>query len=179
MLKGSSAKYVSMPPASPHYDPTDPFLERGDVMIDGKNVYVGMSGNATNTAGVEWLQRYLGVEYNVQIIKLAQNVLHLDTVLTLNRSGLLTYYPELVGKLPKSLLSWDKIEVHQEPGEVLDFAANNLSIDHETVIVAKQYNRLVSEYEHRGMKVILAPLDMNIEYGSGARCLVGVLARDK
>ncbi|HSV49564.1 MAG TPA: hypothetical protein VLH35_04545, partial [Candidatus Acidoferrales bacterium] len=34
LLKDSGARYVAMPPASPHYDPTDPYLERGDVMID-------------------------------------------------------------------------------------------------------------------------------------------------
>ncbi len=179
LLKNSSARYVAMPPASPYYDPTDPFLERGDVMLDGQDVYVGLSGNASNMAGVEWLKRYLGNEYKVHVIKLAENILHLDTVLTLNKSGLLTYYPEFIGELPAPLQSWDKIEVHQEKGEAMDFGANNLSIDGYTVVMAKQYNRLVDEYEKRGMKVILAPLDMNIEYGSGARCLVGVLARDK
>jgi N-dimethylarginine dimethylaminohydrolase len=100
LLKNSRAKYVAMPPASPHYDPSDPFLERGDIMLDGCNVYVGISGNASNTEGVEWLKRYLGSEYNVYVIKPAENILHLDTVLTLNKSGLLTYYPEFMNELP-------------------------------------------------------------------------------
>ena len=51
-------------------------------------------------------------------MKLASNVLHLDTVLTLNKPGLMTYYPKLVEELPKPLHSWDKIEVFEEEGEV-------------------------------------------------------------
>ena len=92
-----------MPPPSPHYDETGPFLERGDVELDGYNVYVGMSGNASNAAGIEWLQQFLGPEYRVYTIKRDYSILHLDTVFMLNRPGLLTYYPEFVDELPTPL----------------------------------------------------------------------------
>ena len=108
-------------------------------MMDGYNVYVGMSGLATNEKGVNWLKQFLGPEYRVSTIKLASNVLHLDTVLTLNRPGLLTYYPDLVGDLPKPLESWDKIRVKEFKGEQLAFGANHLSLDEKTIVVAKEY----------------------------------------
>ena len=47
-----------MPPCSPHYSKDDMYLERGDVLVDGYNVYVGCSGNATTIAGIEWLEQW-------------------------------------------------------------------------------------------------------------------------
>jgi len=178
LLQGTSARYVALPPASPHYDETDTFLERGDVMIDGSNVYVGMSGNATSPQGVAWLRQYLGANYHVYTITLNDKILHLDTVFMLNRPGLLTYYPQLVGELPLPLRHWDKIEVHAEPGEQSHFGANWISLDEHTIVVADEYKRLVPEYEKRGMNVITTPLGMSMRYGSGSRCLTGILHRE-
>lgn len=178
LLKNSNARYVALPPASPHYIEDDMFLENGDLMIDGHNVYVGMSGLATSQKGFDWLGQFLGREYKFYKIKLAPKILHLDTVLSLNRSGLLTYYPDFVDELPKSLQSWDKIEVFPEKGEAMHFGANHLSLDDKTIVVAKEYERLVPEYGKRGMNAITIPLNVSMEYGSGARCLTGVLRRD-
>ena len=178
LLKNSNARYVALPPASPHYTEDDMFLENGDLMLDGHNIYVGMSGLATSQKGFDWLRQFLGEEYKFYKIKLAPNILHLDTVLTLNRSGLLTYYPDSVDELPKPLKNWDKIEVYPEKGEAMHFGANHLSLDENTIVVAKEYERLVPEYEKRGMNVITIPLGVSMEYGSGSRCLTGVLRRD-
>ncbi|MBL7151946.1 MAG: hypothetical protein ISS89_05115 [Candidatus Omnitrophica bacterium] len=172
--------YVAMPPCSPHmYPKDDAYLENGDMMFDGKNVYVGISGNASNENGAKWLQSFLGPKYKVWTVKLDSSAFHLDTVLSLNRPGLLTYYPEIVKELPEPLKSWDKIKVYKEKGEEEVFGANNLSLDENTIIVAEEYKRLKPEYEKRGMKVILVPLAMNIEYGAGSRCLTGIIQRDK
>lgn len=178
LLKDTNARYVALPPASPHYSEDDIYLENGDIMVDGYNVYVGMSGNATNQRGVWWLKQFLGPEYRVYIIKLASNILHLDTALTLNRTGLLTYYPKLVGGLPKPLKHWDKIEVFMEKGEEEVFGANHLSLDENTIVVASEYDRLNPEFRRRGMEVINIPLSASMYFGSGARCLTGVLRRD-
>ena len=178
LLRNSNARYISLPPASPHYSEDDIYLENGDIMVDGYNVYVGMSGLATSEKGVEWLRQFLGPEYRIYTIKLAPNVLHLDTVLTLNSHGLLTYYPELVRELPGPLQHWDKIEVHIEKGEESHFGANHLSLDENTIVVSEEYKRLNPEYRKRGMEVINLPLGMSMRYGSGARCLTGVLRRD-
>lgn len=172
--------YAAMPPCSPHmYPDDDMYLENGDMMFDGKNVYVGISGNASNEKGASWLQSFLGPKYKVWTVKLIPSAFHLDTVLSLNRPGLLTYYPEIVKELPEPLKSWDKIKAYKDKGEEEAFGANNLSTDENTIIVAEQYKRLKPEYEKRGMKVILIPLDMCIEYGSGSRCLTGIIRRDK
>jgi len=178
LIKDSDARYVAVPPSSPHYSEDDIYLENGDIMVDGKNVYVGISQTASNQAGADWLQRFLGPDYKVYTIKKEPIVFHIDCLCSLTRPGLLTYYPELVGELPEPLKDWDKIEVHKEEGEEEAFGANTLTLDENTVILAEQYERVAAEYRKRGMEVITLPLDMCIEYGSGARCLTGILRRD-
>ncbi len=178
LLRDSDARYMSMPPASPHYSEDDIYLENGDIMLDGKSVYVGISETASNKAGADWLQRFLGPNYTVYTIEKDSSVFHIDCLCSLTRPGLLTYYPELVGELPGPLKGWDKIEVYQEEGEKEAFGANNLTLDENTIIMANQYERVAAEYRKREIEVIELPLDMCIEYGSGSRCLTGVLRRD-
>ena len=178
LLKGADVRYVALPPASPHYTENDIYLENGDIMLDGHNIYVGHSGLGTSDAGMEWLQQFMGHEYRIFKVPLAGSVLHLDTVLMLNRPGLLTYYPELVKEMPKPLKGWDKIEVKIAPGEKSHFGANSLSINEKIIILSKEYERLVPEYKQRGIETIVKPYDQSMAYGSGPRCLTGVLRRD-
>jgi N-dimethylarginine dimethylaminohydrolase len=175
LIRGVDITYAASPPPSPHYADDDLYLENGDIMVDGFNVYVGMSGNASSPRGVAWLKQFLGPEYKIHVIPLAPERFHLDWVLSLNRPGLLTYCPAaLTGELPKPLRSWDKITVAADESA----GANNLSLDPQTIIVAEQYGRIAAEYRKRGMEVITIPLDATIEYGSSARCLTAVLSRD-
>lgn len=175
LLKGKNVRYCATPPPSPYYSEDDIYIENGDIMLDGFNVYVGISGNGSNERGAEWLQQFLGPDYKVYIIRLKPKRFHLDWVLSLNRPGLLTYCPDaILGELPKPLQSWDKIIVNAD--EIA--GANNLSIDENTILVPEQYERIAEEYRNRGMKVITLPFDATIQYGSGPRCLAGVLRRD-
>ncbi len=167
-----------MPPCSPHYLEDDMYLERGDVLTDNFNVYVGYSGNATSIAGIEWLQQLLGSPYKVYKIDLHPKILHLDTVCMLHRPGLLSYYPEFIKELPEPLEAWDKIEIKKLENEDEAFGANGLMLDPNTMVMAKQYERLVPEYEKRGIEVITIPFDTCIHWGVGVRCAVGPLHRD-
>jgi len=175
LIKGTNARYAASPPPSPHYTEDDLYLENGDIMVDGRDVYVGMSGNASSPRGVEWLRQFLGPEYRVHVIRLAPARFHLDWVLSLNRPGLLTYCPAaFIDGLPEPLRKWDKIIVNPDESA----GANNLSLDPKTIVVASQYGRIADEYGKRGMKVIPIPLATTIDYGSSARCLTAVLNRD-
>lgn len=175
LIRGTNARYIATPPPSPHYTEDDLYLENGDIMANGYDIYVGMSGNASSKKGIEWLRQFLGSDYKIYVIRLNPERFHLDWVLSLNRPGLLTYCPAaLMDDLPKPLKSWDKIVV--APDERA--GANNLSIDPNTVVVAEQYERIAKEYRKRGMEVITIPLNMTIEYGSASRCLTAVLNRD-
>jgi len=179
LIKESNARYVAMPTPSPHYDEMDSFLEAGDILMDGFNIYVGYSGVGSSKAGIEWLQQYLGQEYKVWTVQIDPNILHLDCVMTLIKPGLLVYYPELVEELPEPLKYWDKIELYKKEGEEEPFGANNLSLDENTIIVPDSYPELAVELKKRGMEVITLPFDMTIAYGAGPRCLTAVLKRDR
>jgi N-dimethylarginine dimethylaminohydrolase len=175
ILENSNATYIATPPPSPHYSRDELYLENGDIMIDGHNVYVGMSGNATSPKGAVWLKQLLGDDYRVHTIRLQLNLFHLDWLLTLNRPGLLTYCPEaLIDPLPEPLTRWDKIEIR--PDEVA--GANNLSINENTIVVAEHHVRIAEAYAKKGMKVITIPAEETVQYGSGPRRLTGILRRD-
>ncbi len=175
VIEDARVSYIATPPPSPHYTKDDLYLENGDIMIDGHNVYVGMSGNATSAKGIAWLTRFLDDEYKVHTIRLRPDLFHLDWVLSLNRPGLLTWYPDaLVDGLPQPLAKWDKIAIKSE--EVA--GANNLSIDEKTIVVAGHHNRIADEYSKRGMTVVTIPAEDTIMYGSGPRCLTGVICRE-
>lgn len=144
-------------------------------MVDGNNVYIGMSGNATSPKGVAWLKQLLGDEYRVHIIRLKPDLFHLDWLLSLNRPGLLTYCPEaLIDPLSEPLSKWDKIEVRAD--EIA--GANNLSIDEKTIVVPEHLTRIADAYDKKGMNVLTIPAKDTIEYGSGPRCLTAILRRD-
>jgi N-dimethylarginine dimethylaminohydrolase len=175
LLEGTDNPYFATPPPSPHYTRDDLFIENGDMMVDGHNVYVGMSGNATSPKGVAWLKQLLGNEYRVHVIRLKPDLFHLDWLLTLNRPGLMTYCPEaLLDPLPEPLTKWDKIETHLDETA----GANNLSIDEKTIVVPEHLTRICDAYDKKGMKVITIPAVETIMYGSGPRCLTAVLRRD-
>ena len=178
LLENTDNEYVAAPIPSPHYKEDDLFLENGDIMLDGFNVYAGFSGNGSSLAGIDWLRRYLGPEYHVYLVKLSPKLLHLDTVLMLNRPGLLTWYPEFVEELPLPLRHWDQIKVTRQNPEEPIFGANSLVVDEQTIIISDIYQRLRGEYEKRGFKVISLPFSNTISYGAGPRCLTGVLKRD-
>ncbi len=106
-----------------------PFLEGGDVLVNGREVYVGMSGRASDMAGIDWLAARLGPDHRVIPVAMRSNVLHLEDVLTLVRPGLLIFCPSLlIDGLPMSLRSWEAIavsaaDVEQGRGQLLVLAA--------------------------------------------------------
>jgi len=180
ILKGTNARYVAMPPPSPHYDDNEMFLEDGDVLRDGQNIYVGFSGHGSSEAGIAWLQQFLGPEYKVHTVKMAAHTFHLDALMLLNRPGLLTYYPELLPEgLPEPLKKWDKIELKVEKDDIWGAACNTLALDDKTLILAAEYERNAAEYQKRGITVITSNYGMTMSYGAGPRCLTGVLRRDR
>jgi glycine amidinotransferase len=167
ILKESDAEYTAVPSVSPAFGDNGIYLEGGDVILNGRDIYVGNSGNASSEAGIEWLQNYLGSEYNVQEIKV-KDFQHLDCVLSLIRPGLGLICPEaIVGELPPSLKDWEFIRVSLE--EARKLACNVLVLDEQTVIIDKRFGWLGDELRKRGEVVIEIPYDAVAEFGGGFR----------
>jgi N-dimethylarginine dimethylaminohydrolase len=154
-----------------------PFLEGGDVLLNGFEIYVGMSGCASDMAGTDWLQALLGERYRVIPVALRSNVLHLDCALGLIKPGLLVWCPEkLIDGLPMSLRDWDAIVVSKDEANLL--ATNGLILEEGRMIVDADNSRVIEELRKRKVEVIPLPFDGPIGCGGGLRCCHHPLLRE-
>lgn len=183
-LTGDNAKIISMPPAEPCLEDSKgewgpgPFLEGGDTFLLGRDIYVGVSGNASNSAGVHWLQQYLGDTYRVHEIKLTKKFLHLDCCLSTPREGLAIICREaFVDGLPDFLSDWDLIEVTYEDAKE-KLGCNGLVIDKKTIIIADTLPKLAKALRSAGQEVIEMPFDAVYQYGGAFRCWHHPLVRE-
>lgn len=179
-LVSSNANWVSMPQAAPvrevGYGP-GPFLEGGDVLLVGRDIYAGYSGHASNLAGIQWLQRFLGPEYRVHPIRLNRGFLHLDVVLSLPRPGLaIVCRDAFMDGLPDFLDGWDLIDVSVE--DTVRLACNGLVLDQETYLYASEHERLGDELTKHGQQVITVLYDTISQWGGSFRCSHHPLVRE-
>ena len=127
-----------------------PWLEGGDVVLNGREIYVGMSGRASDMAGIDWLERLLGPDYRVIPVALRSSVKHLEDVLALVRPGLLICCPELlVDGLPTILRSWDAIAL--SPGEAATHDAHILVLDERRCMAT--IGRVAEELDRRDIEI--------------------------
>lgn len=176
-IKGTGTKHVAVPAVSPAFREDGIYLEGGDVMLNGYEIYVGNSGRGSNKAGIEWLQNYLGPEYKVREIKLNPEFEHLDCVLALLRPGLgLICRKGIQSELPESLRNWDFVEVSVDEAKKL--GANCMVLDDKTVIMAEHQHRIAEVLRKKGHNVIEIPYDQVVTWGGGFRCSHHPLRRE-
>ena len=168
-IKGTNARYVAIPSPDPDFPEDGIYIEGGDVLLNGKEIYVGHSGKGSSLAGIEWLQKYLGPDYKVHEVKVSPEFEHLDCIMALLRPGLgLLCRDGLAGELPESLKGWDFINVTMEEAKRL--GANALVLDDKTVIMDTQHKRIIEEVRKRNHKVIEVPYDKVATWGGAFRC---------
>ena len=168
MVAERGALWSSVPLGSPGCV-DGPFLEGGDTLLNGREVYVGMSGCASDMAGIDWLQALLGERYRVIPVALRSDVLHLDCALGLVKPGLLLWCPEkLIDGLPTSLRDWDAIRVSKDEAGLL--ATNGLILEEGRIVVDADNKRVIEELRTRKVEVIPLPFDGPIRVGGGLRC---------
>jgi N-dimethylarginine dimethylaminohydrolase len=125
-------KHVAMPDPYP-VNTTEgfgpgPFLEGGDTMLCGSELFVGVSGHASNEWGIDWLRAYLGDDYSVTRVPLSSSVLHLDCAMALLREGLACVCPDAFPDgVPDYFKNWQLINVSLEEASFL--ACNGLVVD--------------------------------------------------
>ena len=176
MVAQRGARWSSVPFGSPAAV-DGPFLEGGDVLLNGRQIYVGMSGCASDMAGIDWLQALLGSDCRVIPVALRSNVLHLDCALALIKPGLLIWCPpRLIDGLPTALRDWDKIEVSIE--EAILLATNGLVLEEGRVVIDADNSRVIEELKRRRIDVIPLPFDAPITLGGGLRCAHHPLLRE-
>lgn len=180
-LQGN-ARVVSMPePPMVSVDQGDgpgPFLEGGDVLLLGRDILVGNTGNASNRAGIDWLQQYLGSDYRVHEVKLSRAFLHLDCCFAACRPGLALICKEaFVDGIPEPIRDWQFIEVSKHDAEA-KLACNGLVIDEKTMLIARGVPHLAKALRAAGQEVIETPFDALTWQGGGFRCWHHPLVRE-
>lgn len=135
-----------------------PFLEGGDVLLNGREIYVGMSGRASDMAGIDWLEGLLGSAYRVIPVAMRSSVHHLEDILALVRPGLLVHCPSLlIDGLPTSLRSWDAIVVSLEEVELR--VPHMLIVDPDRAIIDAVNTRMAKELDRRAIRSLALPFD--------------------
>jgi glycine amidinotransferase len=163
LVQRRGARWSSVPLGSPA-GVEGPFLEGGDTLPNGYEVYVGISGCASDLAGIDWLQALLGDKYRVIPVAMRSNVLHLDCALALIKPGLLVWCPEkLIDGLPTSLRDWDAVAVSRDDADKL--ATNCLVLEEGRIIIDAGNARMIEELRKRRIDVI--PLSFDGPVGAG------------
>ena len=176
VVQQRGARWSSVPLGSPACV-DGPFLEGGDTLLNGYEIYVGISGCASDLAGADWLQALVGDAYRVIPVAMKSNVLHLDCALALIKPGLLVWCPEkFIDGLPISLRDWDAITVSKDEANLL--ATNGLVLEEGRAIIDAGNARVIEELRKRKVDVIPLPFDGPISTGGGLRCAHHPLLRE-
>jgi len=176
----NGVQFLSMPEPLPVSPETgyghSAFLEGGDVLLNGQEIYVGVSGHASSASGAQWLQNLLGSEAKVLPVPLADGILHLDCALSIPRPGLLiACLDAFLGGLPGELENWEVIDVTYDEARLL--ACNGLILDANTYVLDQTHMRLADRLASRNFEVITVPFDLPARFGGGLRCVHHPLVR--
>ena len=156
--------------------PSNIYLEGGDVIVDNKIVYVGIS-DRTTIEGVEFLKKTLGPEYSVIPIKLKPKFLHLDVVFTIINPNLALIYKDGLEDNSYQLLDkYAKIEVTEQ--EQFELATNVFVIDPQTIIINSNHKRLEQELKKFNLNVIPVALSETSKDGGAFRCTTCPIERE-
>ncbi|MGP4077251.1 dimethylarginine dimethylaminohydrolase family protein [Halobacillus sp. K22] len=150
-------------------------IEGGDVLIDGKTVWIGISGR-TSPQAIETLRERLP-SYTIEPLKLEDDILHLDCVFNIISEGTALVYPPSFtdSGLDKLQSQFNLIPVTRE--EQFHMGPNVLSIEEGKLISLSQNQRLNDELRSKGFQVIPIEFSEIIKSGGSFRCCTLPLLR--
>lgn len=156
--------------------PSNIYLEGGDIIVDNKTIYVGIS-ERTTMEGVRFLNNVLGKDYSVVPIKLKPKFLHLDVVFTIINPNLALIYKDGLEEDSYKLLDkLTKIEVTAQ--EQFELATNVFVIDSNTIIMNSNHKRIESELRKLNINVIPINLTQTAKDGGAFRCTTCPIERE-
>lgn len=156
--------------------PSNIYLEGGDIIVDNKTIYVGIS-ERTTMEGVMFLQDVLGKDYSIIPLKLKPTFLHLDVVFTIINPNLALIYKDgLEEESYKLLEKYNKIEITKQ--EQFELATNVFVIDTQTIIMNSNHKRIENELKKRNLKIIPIDLRETAKDGGAFRCTTCPIERE-
>jgi len=147
-------------------------IEGGDVLVDDEITYVGL-GSRSSTIAVDQLREYTVVKP----LELGENVMHLDTRMTiLPKRKLLIYTPSFKNEDLNYLSDrFDFIEVTKD--ECNSLATNVFVINPETIIVNTAHKRIIDNLREIGFRVEVVDYSQPIAISGSFRCTTFPMVR--
>lgn len=143
-------------------------IEGGDILIDGKTIYVGVSERTTQAA-IDLLKQQLP-DYEVCPLPLVGDILHLDCTFNIvSQTDALIYRDGLTGEAVELLEKrYNLIDVSAD--EQFTLGTNVLSIGHKKVISLPSNKVVNKQLTDRGYHVIEVAFNEIIKSGGSFRC---------
>ncbi|PAE44228.1 dimethylarginine dimethylaminohydrolase family protein [Bacillus sp. 7884-1] len=151
-----------------YYSLAEDRIEGGDVVIDGKTIYVGLS-NRTHQEAVDHLQGLLN-QFDVKAIPFKEKYLHLDCVFNVISPDVALIYPPALTKEDIDLFSsrYALIEVSEE--EQFTLGTNVLNIGNKKILSLPVNKQVNEKLRDRGFEVIEVDITEIIKSGGSFRC---------
>ncbi|GEM04359.1 hypothetical protein HMI01_13470 [Halolactibacillus miurensis] len=162
---------------TPFHPLTGPSIEGGDVLIDGKNIYIGVSERTTHDA-IDILKQQLP-DYDIYPLSLAGDILHLDCTFNIVSGTDALIYRQGLTEEAVSLLEkrYNLIDVSAD--EQFTLGTNVLSVGHKKVISLPNNEAVNKQLADRGYHVIEVAFDEIIKSGGSFRCCTLPVVRVK
>lgn len=156
--------------------PSNIYLEGGDIIVDNKTIYVGISERTTIDA-ITFLKDIFGEKYSIIPLKLKPKFLHLDVVFTIINPNLALIYKDGLESDSYELLDkYTKIEVTEQ--EQFELATNVIVIDPQTVIINSKHKRIEEELKKYNLNIIPIDLTETAKDGGAFRCTTCPIERE-
>ena len=148
-------------------------IEGGDVLIDKNKVIVGIS-NRTNVAAIQALEHFC----SIKTINLGDEIMHLDTVLTLLPNNYVLACLDLLRPQDRNYLkeNFKVIEVSIEERKAL--GTNVFVVNPRVIFVEEKQKRIQEELIKAGFILEIIPYSEPIALGGSFRCTTLPLERE-
>ncbi|MBM7542125.1 dimethylarginine dimethylaminohydrolase family protein [Amphibacillus cookii] len=143
-------------------------IEGGDVLIDDKKIWIGISDRTTEAA-IQVLSNQLP-QYQIESITLKENILHLDCTFNIIAPNLALVYKDGMVKDDYYKLKANYQLIHVSEEEQFTLGTNVLSIGDKKVISLPENKQVNQALVERGYEVIEVPFDEIIKSGGSYRC---------
>ncbi|BCB05538.1 dimethylarginine dimethylaminohydrolase family protein [Bacillus sp. KH172YL63] len=151
-------------------------IEGGDVLVDGENIWIGVSGR-TNQLAIQSLRNQLP-EYTVHEIPLKDDILHLDCVFTIISSEWAIVYPPAFSPEDLALIKEHYQVITVSDDEQFQMGPNVLAIGDNKIISLVQNHSMNERIRDKGFEVIELDLSEIIKSGGSFRCCTLPLIRE-
>jgi len=151
-------------------------IEGGDVIIDGKTIYIGLS-NRTEQRAIDHLKELL-TSFEVKAIPFKAEYLHLDCVFNVISPEVALIYPEALTKEDIDFFKskYELIQVSEE--EQFTLGTNVLAIGNNRILSLPVNKNVNKELRARGFEVIEVDITEIIKSGGSFRCCTLPILRE-